>query len=291
MKVPAQVPVTLVVNTRRNAKEITLQIDKGQTFGQGPIFKDNQEYVEDLCLPSGRHRLKFFDTFGDGWSGGYWSLKNADGKLFGGGPTAGQVAGTGGEVAFNVDEKNPGSMAVETRVRLHIKTGRGYSNRVCRWNIDGGTNFGSKLRPNHHYFFSFKLPSGKHKLNMVGTKQGRGQGAWFELQEDRKDTRGRTTRKTVLGGRNGGKDKSGLMSSRLKEVEFCLGTACDKMQLQKGTEMVTVQIRPVRTKHRRIRAAHSGSGRSQIQLLRLLRRWLVGWLVGDLWGRPEDWQL
>eukprot|EP01047_Picozoa_sp_COSAG01_P061748 COSAG01_NODE_7755_length_3068_cov_11.491748_3_plen_246_part_01 len=195
--VPAQIPVTLVVNTRRNAKEITLQLDKGQTFGQGPVFKDNQVYVEDLCLPSGRHRLKFFDTFGDGWSGGYWSLKNADGKLFGGGPTAGQVAGTGGEVAFNVDEKNPGSMAVETRVRLHIKTGRSYSNRVCRWNIDGGTNFGSKLRPNHHYFFSFKLPSGKHKLNMVGTKKGWGQGAWFELQEDRKDARGRTTRKTV----------------------------------------------------------------------------------------------
>ena len=47
------------------------------------------------------HTFEFIDTHADGWHGGWWQLNDGCGVMIGGGPTDGQVNGTGGSYAFN----------------------------------------------------------------------------------------------------------------------------------------------------------------------------------------------
>lgn len=67
------------------------------TFGNYGSVDD----VEVSVATDGVHTFSFEDSFGDGWHGGYWEVKNACGQTIAGGPQMGQVQGYGGEATFH----------------------------------------------------------------------------------------------------------------------------------------------------------------------------------------------
>ena len=69
----------------------------------GP-YADNFDTFESLCLAPGSHTLAYFDSYGDGWNGGWWELCNgqcSDDTRIAGGST-GVVEGAGGETTFTL---------------------------------------------------------------------------------------------------------------------------------------------------------------------------------------------
>ena len=71
------------------------------TFGIEPAFENDSTTVEQMQLPEGAHVIHYFDSYGDGWHGGYWTIKDCRGNVIAGGETAGLVANMGGETEFN----------------------------------------------------------------------------------------------------------------------------------------------------------------------------------------------
>ena len=71
------------------------------TFGIEPAFENDSVTVEQMQLPEGAHVIHYFDSYGDGWHGGYWTIKDCRGNVIAGGETAGLVANMGGETEFN----------------------------------------------------------------------------------------------------------------------------------------------------------------------------------------------
>jgi hypothetical protein len=84
-------------------------IDEWQRFGVSPTFDDNTDYYEQMTLSAGPHRLNYFDSYGDGWHGGYWEIlpgtvtSSAGVDAIAGGPTDGQVTGSGGSTSFTLE--------------------------------------------------------------------------------------------------------------------------------------------------------------------------------------------
>eukprot|EP01043_Picozoa_sp_COSAG02_P033903 COSAG02_NODE_2339_length_9107_cov_112.188055_5_plen_102_part_00 len=83
----ANAQVSVQITALAWANEITWNVDGGTTFGP---YADNSVNDQLLDLPAGEHTLNYFDSYGDGWHGGYWTLINpADGSTIAGGPTDG----------------------------------------------------------------------------------------------------------------------------------------------------------------------------------------------------------
>jgi hypothetical protein len=84
------------------ANEITWNFDSGPSYGVDPMYEDNADIYEQLSVSVGQHTMVVFDSYGDGWHGGYWEVIDGCGNLLGGGATEGVVTGAGGEFAVNV---------------------------------------------------------------------------------------------------------------------------------------------------------------------------------------------
>jgi hypothetical protein len=89
-------PVTVEITVTSWGNEITWRVDDGPSFG--PYINHNV-YEEELDLDAGEHTMHCFDSYGDGWHGGYWSVFMHN-NLMAGGPSAGQVDGYGSQTAF-----------------------------------------------------------------------------------------------------------------------------------------------------------------------------------------------
>ena len=70
----AQQAITIHIHTVEWANEITWNIDDGQSFGVNPVFEDNSDYYEALTLSPGEHSINYYDSYGDGWHGGWWEI-------------------------------------------------------------------------------------------------------------------------------------------------------------------------------------------------------------------------
>ena len=86
--------VVVHIHTVIYGNEITWNIDGGTAFGP---FGNNGDYNEDMMLSAGSHSINAFDSYGDGWHGGYWEVINDCGDTIAGGATAGAISGYGGE--------------------------------------------------------------------------------------------------------------------------------------------------------------------------------------------------
>ena len=95
------VAVTIVTGNTFT-EEVSWSIDEGDSIPKQPYAEGSTNTVT-LTLPEGRHTLYFIDSWGDGWDGGYWQVEDTPGgTLLAGGPSAGAVAGYGGEAEFCV---------------------------------------------------------------------------------------------------------------------------------------------------------------------------------------------
>ena len=97
---PLSAQIKVQITTLIWANEITWNIDGSAQFGP---YEDSTVNDHVLTLPEGPHTFYYFDSYGDGWHGGYWSLINpADDTIIAGGPVDGRVEGAGGEATFSV---------------------------------------------------------------------------------------------------------------------------------------------------------------------------------------------
>ena len=166
-----QAAITVHLETMTWASEITWSIDDGQLFGctdegctpcsasneatsgTSCAFEDSMNYFEEMSLSEGMHTINYFDSYGDGWHGGYWeifegsvderSVSDAAAPIAGGSTAnggAGVVEGSGGETAFCLGSSCDGvsTEGYATVVHIHALT---WANEIT-WNIDGGTEFG-----------------------------------------------------------------------------------------------------------------------------------------------------
>ena len=94
--------ITVGVQTMQFANEISWNLDGGQEFPQEPYADNTATSHGPITLTEGEHTLFYFDSYGDGWNGGYWTITGPNGEVIAGGETDGQVEGAGGEDIFCV---------------------------------------------------------------------------------------------------------------------------------------------------------------------------------------------
>lgn len=89
--------VTVAVATFGN--EIRWNVDGGQMYGN---YQDHQQAVRGMCLTTGvDHNINATDAFGDGWHGGWFSVRTQHSDLYLVHPTF--VHGTGTNVPFSTE--------------------------------------------------------------------------------------------------------------------------------------------------------------------------------------------
>ena len=122
-----------VVAVGAYANEYTWNIDGGSAFpNPAGSYVDGITYAETLSLPEGRHSIYYIDTYGDGWSGGYWEIDAGNVRLAGG-PNEGLVDGAGGE---QVRSKGPPFHLLLARLWITLglfclTLGRGIAGLLC----------------------------------------------------------------------------------------------------------------------------------------------------------------
>lgn len=163
------------------ANEITWNVDGGSEFGP---YDDNSVNDQVLDLSVGDHVFNYFDSYGDGWHGGYWSLTSADGSVvFAGGETEGLVTGAGGEATFALSEDGSVQLAggAQVSITVHIHTLE-WANEVT-WSVDDGQTFGVDpvLQDNMDYYETMTLSLGDHSLNYQDAYGDGWHGGYWEI--------------------------------------------------------------------------------------------------------------
>jgi hypothetical protein len=69
------VPATVNVQATSSAHQVTWHLDGGSTFGPYSYYEDAHV---DFCLSVDQHQLSYFDSYGNGWSGGWIEVVGAD---------------------------------------------------------------------------------------------------------------------------------------------------------------------------------------------------------------------
>ena len=100
--VPQSVPLTVMIHTISYANEISWVLDSGPTFGSSPTYTENSVFEEHFTVDTGEHAIYYFDSYGDGWHGGYWEVLDGCNVSIAGGGTNGLVVGSGGESFFTL---------------------------------------------------------------------------------------------------------------------------------------------------------------------------------------------
>jgi hypothetical protein len=160
--------INVQITTFDWANEITWNLDGGTTFGP---YADNSVNDQVLDLSVGEHTLNYFDAYGDGWHGDYWTLINpADGTALAGGDIVGLVTGAGGSTTFTLATGVAPVVGDQEVITVHIKTLE-WANEIS-WNIDDGQSFGidPAFSDNTDYYEMMSLSAGDHSINYFDSR-------------------------------------------------------------------------------------------------------------------------
>jgi len=71
--------VTLIIETGSWAEEVSWNVvqDGTELYGDG-VYENDSEYTYNLCLEDGCYNFEMFDSFGDGWNGGFFTIAMGD---------------------------------------------------------------------------------------------------------------------------------------------------------------------------------------------------------------------
>ena len=177
---PPPVSINVQITSFSWANEITWNVDGGNTFGP---YDDNSTTDQILLLSEDDHTLNYFDAYGDGWHGGYWSIIDpADGwRLVAGGPTDGVVEGAGGSEDFTLGAGGTVTAAAQVAITVHIST-LTWANEIT-WSIDDGQTFGVSpvFADNYDYYEALVLPEGDHAMRYFDAYGDGWHGGYWEI--------------------------------------------------------------------------------------------------------------
>eukprot|EP01046_Picozoa_sp_COSAG06_P003770 COSAG06_NODE_150_length_22019_cov_17.221031_17_plen_928_part_00 len=98
------VNVSVQIHTSSWASEIRWNIDSGPMMRN---HDDNRDHFTTVALSPGQHNFHAYDSFGDGWHGGWWEVQDdSNAVVLAGGQSEGQVAGDGETVTFTVHSEH-----------------------------------------------------------------------------------------------------------------------------------------------------------------------------------------
>ena len=189
---PVVVQVNVQITTFDWANEISWNVDGGSDFpsqGAAP-YANNSVNDQVLDLSVGDHTLNYFDSYGDGWHGGYWSLINpVDSTTLAGGPTSGVVAGAGGQARFNLVASGSGALVGGTPIPMtvHIHTVT-WADEIT-WQVDSMPEFGlvPALLDNSDYYEVLMLAPGQHTIDFFDAYGDGWHGGYWEVLPGRLD--------------------------------------------------------------------------------------------------------
>ena len=86
--------VILELNTGNWASEISWSVTDSTTTldTASQIYLDNTQYIDTLCLPNGCYNFNMYDSYGDGWQGGFYQLLDSTGAVISSGNLLGLVS-------------------------------------------------------------------------------------------------------------------------------------------------------------------------------------------------------
>ena len=67
--------------------------------GQGSVYSNNSTYFNVYCLSQGTYTFNWYDTWGDGWNGGSYTISNPSGSAI---ITGSPAWGSSGSVPFSI---------------------------------------------------------------------------------------------------------------------------------------------------------------------------------------------
>ena len=76
--------ITIQINTENYANEISWLIvdsDDESIAGGGGTYSNYSTYYSNVCLPSGSYTFQTIDSYGDGWNGGSYSVRDCDNSI------------------------------------------------------------------------------------------------------------------------------------------------------------------------------------------------------------------
>ena len=76
--------ITIQINTGNYANEISWLIvdsDDESIAGGGGTYSNYSTYYSNVCLPSGNYTFQTIDSYGDGWNGGSYSVRDCDNSI------------------------------------------------------------------------------------------------------------------------------------------------------------------------------------------------------------------
>eukprot|EP01046_Picozoa_sp_COSAG06_P046927 COSAG06_NODE_6728_length_2807_cov_9.005908_2_plen_709_part_01 len=241
--------VNVQITTLEWANEISWNVDGGTTFpneasgasGAGGLYTDNTVNDQILDLSVGQHTLNYFDSYGDGWHGGYWTLINpADSTTIAGGPTDGLVEGAGGEATFSLGAEGGGSLVggAQQTITIHIHT-LTWANEIT-WNIDDGQSFGLDplFADNSDYYESMTLSPGDHSINYYDSYGDGWHGGWWEILPGAVDESSAAGVAPLAGG-----ETDGLVEGAGGSTQFVLSSSTPSITGTAGTNaQISVRI-------------------------------------------------
>ena len=219
-----QQEVTVEIHTAAYAADLSWTMDGGATHDN---FGDFAEYSDTICMPAGQHTFQFFDSYGDGWSGGYWEILHED-TTVAGGSTDGLVQSFGGEETFTISDTGDIDLVAETEVGVRIVTVI-YGTEIT-WNIDGGTVFGGYGNGVDQTDI-VAVPEGEHTLYYFDSYGDGWHGGYWELLD-------------ASGAHMAGGDPEGIVTGAGGEYTFCAGSVCDEFSAGEAVA-ITVHIHTV----------------------------------------------
>ena len=98
---PPCVPTTVNVQTAIYGYEVTWQLDGGAIFGP---YGNYETDTASFCLSVGQHQLSYWDSYGDGWHGGYIEVIGPESTFV----SRTYVTGIGDFTAFDVPSPSAG---------------------------------------------------------------------------------------------------------------------------------------------------------------------------------------
>ena len=137
----------VVIATGGFGQEISWNItdnNTGSTIATGSGYNSNSTYTINVCIPAGNYSFNWFDSWGDGWNGGSYSVAtNTGAVLTSGSPPTGNSGSTsfisaGSACSYNVTNYPPNTYKVT--LKLYRDCGSGNAGAPASFTLDYSSN-------------------------------------------------------------------------------------------------------------------------------------------------------
>eukprot|EP01052_Picozoa_sp_SAG31_P022979 SAG31_NODE_1858_length_7061_cov_60.221201_9_plen_510_part_00 len=178
--------VTVHIRSEHFAHEIQWRIDDASFMPASALggYENHYDYYTTVSVNPGLHTFAFFDTFGDGWHGGYYELLDEDTSVILGGSIDGLVEQSGGQASFCVGTNANCSMHHRpVHINITVQT-RDHAHQI-QWQVDRSPVYGydEAYDDNSTYSVYLVVQEGQHTLYCFDAYGDGWDGGFWEVRD------------------------------------------------------------------------------------------------------------